>query len=1064
MTFGFQQNAHPILIACFAVFLASATPTTTTYPGCNGVPSAPLIGNPDFETTLLSPGHPRNYTNNLDCTWEIVVSHGYHVKINIYDLQVEDCDGSTCGCDRLVLYDNSTSSNIATICGTKAWYQIFYSSQDRVWVHFTTDESNVGTGFVLTFKQVDLVPTTTALPATPFLGCTGTETVTAYTNELLLKSPNYPNNYYNDIDCTWEIRSSLPTYHIKLDIRQLNVEVCGGAQCSCDRLVVYDNYTGSEIARLCGGSSSVQTFYSSGDVVRLQFYTDNSNAFSGFELSYSEVPRTPTTTSATTTTYPGCMETKTLTAYSIKLTLDSPNYPNNYYNNLDCTWQIITSSYGYKVEIVVQDLNLEDCGASYCNCDKLVLYDNSTQTDIATLCQTSPTLQIYYSSGNVVLVHFHTDRSNVETGFRLQYREVYEVPTTSTTTSATTTSYPGCVETETLTTYGSKLTLESPNYPNNYYNNLDCTWQITASYGYHVEIVVQDLNLEVCGGSSCTCDKLVLYDNSTQTDMGVLCEMSTSSETYYSSGSTAWVHFHTDGSNVNTGFRLKFREVAEIQPCVRTINLQANADFQTIRSPNYPGYYENNLDCTWQITASYGYHVEMVVHDLSLEVCGGSSCTCDKLVLYDNSTQTNMGVVCQMSTFAHTFYSSGRTAWVHFHTDGSNVNTGFRLQFREVNEVPPPQNAYCAHTQIYADYDLQRLDFPKGAASVESNVNCTWAIHASHGYPIVVQIANLMLRPGDRITIYNGGTWNEEITSVTSNDETNQPTYISTVVKITIQFHSGSQNFGTSQYSIVFYETDSAAIPSCAYNVPASRRLVATALESSISSPNYPNDYPNNEDIMWVIWSKPDNSDKNALQLEVEDAHLEDSNCIYDYVEVDDGCYNMKGKFCGYSEPTYTLSYNSFIIVRFKSDSSSSYRGFKMNYYLTYNDDDDDDDDDYDYEFSWRFLGIILGSGISFVAIVATICFVVIARRKKPLNKSLDAKRRLVGIHNPCMTVSSPGPVRPPSYSTVAATNGQGAVVGMSQHGTTGPNAGVGTNQQAQVTLSPDSTNNEGDV
>lgn len=46
-----------------------------------------------------------------------------------------------------------------------------------------------------------------------------------------------------------------------------------------------------------------------------------------------------------------------------------------------------------------------------------------------------------------------------------------------------------------------------------------------------------------------------------------------------------------------------------------------------------------------------------------------------------------------------------------------------------------------------------------------------------------------------------------------------------------------------------------------------------------------------NEDIMWVIWSKPDNSDKNALQLEVEDAHLEDSNCIYDYVEVDDGVF-----------------------------------------------------------------------------------------------------------------------------------------------------------------------------
>lgn len=53
--------------------------------------------------------------------------------------------------------------------------------------------------------------------------------------------------------------------------------------------------------------------------------------------------------------------------------------------------------------------------------------------------------------------------------------------------------------------------LQSPNFPENYPNSLDCTWNIVAEEGEHVRVQFEFIKLEenydkliVCNGMSCS--------------------------------------------------------------------------------------------------------------------------------------------------------------------------------------------------------------------------------------------------------------------------------------------------------------------------------------------------------------------------------------------------------------------------------------------------------------------------------------------------------------------------------------------------------------------------------
>ncbi|XP_019616108.1 PREDICTED: deleted in malignant brain tumors 1 protein-like [Branchiostoma belcheri] len=107
-------------------------------------------------------------------------------------------------------------------------------------------------------------------------------------------------------------------------------------------------------------------------------------------------------------------------------TVNSPHYPNNYFNNANCRWTI-TGSPGSTLEVVVERFQLES-GHDYLN-----IYDGrSTSSPRLARLDGTGSWRYFYSSSNEVLIHFTSDGSVVDNGFRIRYQEYWgtQEPTT----------------------------------------------------------------------------------------------------------------------------------------------------------------------------------------------------------------------------------------------------------------------------------------------------------------------------------------------------------------------------------------------------------------------------------------------------------------------------------------------------------------------------------------------------------------------------------------------------------------------------------------------------------
>ena len=93
----------------------------------------------------------------------------------------------------------------------------------------------------------------------------------------------------------------------------------------------------------------------------------------------------------------------------------TPNYPNNYGDNLDCQWHIIVSE-NKVVELTFEVFGLEQSPPS-CNYDYVQIFDVVSNRDInlGKYCDKMP--NEITSSGEQLKVLFHSDSGSSERGF-----------------------------------------------------------------------------------------------------------------------------------------------------------------------------------------------------------------------------------------------------------------------------------------------------------------------------------------------------------------------------------------------------------------------------------------------------------------------------------------------------------------------------------------------------------------------------------------------------------------------------------------------------------------------
>ena len=170
-----------------------------------------------------------------------------------------------------------------------------------------------------------------------------------------MKSPNYPLNYSVDQDITFPLMVA-EGKAIELTFTSMEIEECHDPMfgpCFCDYVEVLDSDE-SRLLKECNNEVP-SPITSTGNTMWVIFHSDYSVNMKGFSADWKSVDPPPTITTGEET---------------------SPNYPENYPDNLNRKSYVIKVAIGKKVELTIEDLSIEEC--EDCSCDMLEIYDTPT--------------------------------------------------------------------------------------------------------------------------------------------------------------------------------------------------------------------------------------------------------------------------------------------------------------------------------------------------------------------------------------------------------------------------------------------------------------------------------------------------------------------------------------------------------------------------------------------------------------------------------------------------------------------------------------------------------------
>ncbi|XP_057290018.1 blastula protease 10-like [Hydractinia symbiolongicarpus] len=147
-------------------------------------------------------------------------------------------------------------------------------------------------------------------------------------------------------------------------------------------------------------------------------------------------------------------------------TIESPNYPNQYPENLTCTW-VITGGPDKKIQINVEDLDIDAQIHETCSSEYLRIIVDRTPNDF---CGTTKPAAFNTSSDEVTIKFVSDSKNSTKKGFRLSYAILEPAKTTqhpdATTLQPTTgnnvTYHPSNITSTSLPTVKPKESKEFP--------------------------------------------------------------------------------------------------------------------------------------------------------------------------------------------------------------------------------------------------------------------------------------------------------------------------------------------------------------------------------------------------------------------------------------------------------------------------------------------------------------------------------------------------------------------------------------------------------------------------
>ncbi|XP_071496006.1 tolloid-like protein 1 [Diadema antillarum] len=250
----------------------------------------------------------------------------------------------------------------------------------------------------------------------------------------------------------------------------------------------------------------------------------------------------------------------------------------------------------------------------------------------------------------------------------------------------------------------------------------------------------------------------------------------------------------------------------------------------------------------------------------------------------------------------------------------------------------------CSETEVSlsSDGQLYVISSPFFPDDYPSDLDCNYHMVAPEGRRVRLYFTffhlenanDLELCIFDYLAVYDGGSDGDaSFGKFCGRDD--PPTLVSTGREMYIVFHTDS-SIEQGGFRAEITDVDQNYVEPVPTPALGSCYHTYTEEYGVFYSPGFPDYYGNGEECLYVISSSKVD---NTILLRFPSFDLEPSyNCVYDYVEVRDGATEASALIDRYCGSSSTLSENAIestgqsLFVRFRSDSSSVFKGFYAEY------------------------------------------------------------------------------------------------------------------------------------
>ncbi|XP_036402136.1 CUB and sushi domain-containing protein 1-like [Megalops cyprinoides] len=647
--------------------------------------------------TISSPHFPSEYENNADCTWSILAEPGDTIALVFTDFQLED------------RYDfleiSGTEAPSIWLTGMNLPSPVI-SSKNWLRLHFTSDSNHRRKGFSAQYQVKKAI-----------------ELKSRGVKMLPSKDTNHKNAVLSQGGMAADI---CPDPGIPENGKRIGADFQVGAsiQFSCD-----DSY-------VLQGSKSITC----------QRVTETLAAWS----DHRPICRTRTCGS---------------NLRGPKGFITSPNYPVQYENNAHCVWVITSADPGKVIKLSFEEFDLE---RGY---DTLTVGDGGKIGDarrVLYVLTGSSVPDLIVSMSNQMWLHLQSDDTIGSQGFKAIYEEIdkggcgdpgipaygkrtgthflhgntltfeclpaFELVGERTISCQQNNQWsgnkPSCVFSCFFNFTAPSGIILSPNYPDEYGNNMNCVWLIIAEPGNRIHLIFSDFDVEP------QFDYLIVKDDgmSEPTTFGTFSGKDVPSQ-IASNGHIMRLEFQSDHSNTGRGFNITYTTFgqnechdpgipingqrfgdhfllgssvsftcdegfikthgseaitcviqdgnvvwnAAVPRCEAPCGGHLTAPMGILLSPGWPGYYKDSLNCEWVIEARKDHAIKITFDRFQTEV------NYDTLEIRDGPVNSSPLIGEYHGTQAPRFLiSTSNYMYLLFTTDNSRSSVGFQIRYESI--------------------------------------------------------------------------------------------------------------------------------------------------------------------------------------------------------------------------------------------------------------------------------------------------------------------------------------------------------------------------------------------